>query len=61
MNKQIMIKREDFEILYRNHTNDYVCEYMNISMPTLIRYLKNNGIRLKGKGNRKFKSKIIFS
>lgn len=36
--------------LYENNSNDFVCKKLGISLPTLLRYLKEAGIPLKGKG-----------
>ena len=40
----------DLKELYENNSNEFVCEKLNVSMPTLLRYVKNAGIPLKGKG-----------
>jgi len=44
------ITKSALEELYRANTNRTVCEQLGISELTLIRYLKDNGIALKGKG-----------
>ena len=52
------ITKEDLEKMYRENTNDEVCRILGISKVTLVSYLNNAGIKLKGKGNnRKFEIK----
>lgn len=51
------IKKSRLEQMYRNNRSKDVCTKLNISMPTLVRMLKANGIELKGIGNRWPRSK----
>lgn len=52
------ITRDELEELYRNNTNDDVCAILGVSKVTLLTYLKEAKIKLKGKGNnRKFEIK----
>lgn len=44
------IKKGELRELYENNSNEFVCEKLNISLPTLLRYLEAAGIPLKGKG-----------
>lgn len=41
---------DELRNMYENNSNEYVCEKLNISQPTLLRYLNEAGIPLKGKG-----------
>ena len=43
--------------LYRTKQNKDICKMLGISDPTLTKYLKQLNIPLKGKGNRKTKSR----
>lgn len=47
----IEITKNELEKLYRENTNDKVCETLGMSKATLIKYLNEAGIELKGKGN----------
>jgi len=47
----LSITKEELEKLYYNNTNSYVCEELDISKVTLIKYIKQAGITPKGKGN----------
>jgi predicted site-specific integrase-resolvase len=40
--------------LYRSKSNSEVCEILGISSATLMKYLKDNDIPLKGSGRRKW-------
>ena len=52
------ITKEKLEELYRSNLNKKICEKLGITMPTLIKLLRNNFIKLKGSGNREKRSKI---
>jgi hypothetical protein len=45
------INKEELKKIYRSNTNKEVCKMLDISLPTLLRYLKEFGIKRKGKGN----------
>jgi len=45
------ITKSELEILYLSNKNKVVCEKLGISEMTLIKLLKENGIKNKGKGN----------
>jgi len=47
MNK---ISKEKLEKLYRENTNEYVCEQLGISHVTLIKMIEDAGIKKKEKG-----------
>ena len=47
------ISKQELEKLYNEMTNDELCEKLGISEPTLLRYLENNNILLKGRGQKK--------
>lgn len=51
--KIIEISKSDLETLYTHNSNKKVCEILKISPATLLKYLKQAGITLKGKGNGK--------
>lgn len=44
------INVDQLKKLYENNSNEYVCNELDISLPTLLRYLKDAGIPSKGKG-----------
>ena len=44
------ITKIELQELYENNSNAYVCEKLGISVPTLLRYLRDAGIPLKGSG-----------
>ena len=52
------ITKEELAKMYNDMTNKDLCKKLGISKTTLIRYLKENGIKLKGSGNRNEKNKI---
>lgn len=52
------ITKQKLEKLYKENLSKDVCKQLNISSPTLRRLLRNNGIDLKGSGNRLPKTKI---
>lgn len=54
------ISKSELNRLYSENTNDYVCEVLQISLPTLISLLVRAGIPRKGKGNRKYKRKVFL-
>jgi hypothetical protein len=47
----IELTKAELERLYKSENNHFVCEKLKISQPTLIKYLKENGIPMKGKGS----------
>lgn len=57
------LTKEDLEKLYYSKTNKTVCEELNITLPTLIKYIRKLGIKQKPQGNfdnsDKIKIKII--
>lgn len=44
------ITKKELEDLYNSKSNTEVCEILGVAEPTLLRYLKDAGIELKGKG-----------
>lgn len=54
----MQIKKKELEKLYNTHLSKDVCKKLEISAPTLRILLRNNGIKLKGKGNPLPKTKI---
>lgn len=44
------ITKAELKELYENNSNEYVCQKLGITVPTLLKYLKDAGIELKGKG-----------
>lgn len=60
MNKKLSITKQDLEQLYRSNKNKKVCEILRITMPTLVSYLKQHNITLKGCGNREPKAKVVI-
>lgn len=62
INRGIMtITRNELKELYENNSNKFVCKKLGITNPTLVSLLERAGIPLKGKGNKKIKSKIELS
>lgn len=55
------VKKDELIALYNDMTAKELAKYLNISQPTLRTLLRENGITLKGKGNRTLKGvrKII--
>lgn len=60
MKQKLTITKEELHQLYLSKTNKKVCEILQITMPTLLSYLKKNNIDLKGSGNRQSKAKVII-
>lgn len=58
MKQKKKITRNELEKLYSTMLNKDLCKLLSISPQTLNNYLKSNGIRLKGKGNRSRKTKV---
>lgn len=48
----LKITKEELEKLYLTRKNSDICRILGISLPTLLKYIKNSGIKPKGKGNR---------
>ncbi len=46
-----VISSKELEALYNSMTNKELCMFLNISKGTLIQYIKENNIPMKGKGN----------
>lgn len=46
------LSKDRLETLYRELPNKEVCRKLNISQGTLVKILKNNNIKLKGKSGR---------
>jgi len=53
------ITKQQLEKIYLENSNKKTCEILKITNPTLIRYLKQFNIKLKGSGNRNKKGKLI--
>ncbi len=54
----MQITREELREKYSSMKNDDLCDELGITRPTLVKYLNDVGIPLKGKGNRMPKKKI---
>lgn len=53
------ISKEELKIKYESMTNKELSEELGITIPTLLKYIKENGIELKGNtGNRKIEVRI---
>lgn len=48
-----ILSKKDLAKKYRSMSNRELCKELDITNPTLVKYLKLNGIPLKGKGKRK--------
>lgn len=53
------ITKEKLENMYKTLSNEEVCKRLGISVPTLIRLLKDNDIELKGASGRIRKVTVI--
>ncbi len=54
----MIINKSDLQNLYDNNDNNDLCKKLDVSMPTLMKILKENNIKLKGSGNPYYKNKI---
>lgn len=54
------ITKEELTKLYNSLSNKEICKQLGISNQTLINYLRKNKIKMKGKGNREKKAKVII-
>lgn len=52
------LTKQKLQELYENNTNDKLCEILGVSKATLLKYLKDAEIPLKGKGGGFAKPKI---
>lgn len=52
------LTKEELEKMYNSMTNEELCKKLDISKPTLSKYISDLGIEPKGKGTKK-KLKII--
>jgi hypothetical protein len=57
--KIMKITKQQLEKIYLENSNKKTSEILKITNPTLIRYLKQFNIKLKGSGNRNKKGKLI--
>ena len=60
MKQKLTITKQELQQLYLTKTNKEVCEILQITVPTLLSYLKKKNISLKGSGNRQVKAKVII-
>jgi hypothetical protein len=54
------ITKQQLEKIYLENSNKKACEILKITNATLIKYLKQFNIKLKGSGNRNKKGKLII-
>jgi hypothetical protein len=54
-----VITKYELEKIYRDNQNEVACQILGVSMPTMLKYLKENGIELKGSGGHNNKIQII--
>ena len=47
------LSNTELENLYRSNTNNVVCKLLGVTHPTLLKYLKENGIEIKGTRKKK--------
>lgn len=52
------ITKEDLQYLYDHNKNEDVAKMFKISIPTLLKLLKENEIKMKGSGNAHYRNKI---
>ena len=52
------ITKEELRKMYNSMTNAELCSDLGITVPTLLKYLSEAGIPLKGKGNKMCKKKV---
>jgi hypothetical protein len=55
------ITKQQLEKIYLENSNKKACEILKITNATLIKYLKQFNIKLKGSGNRNKKGKLIVA
>jgi len=60
MKEKLSITQQELEQLYLTKKNREICKILDITMPTLMSYLKKNKINLKGSGNREPKAKVVI-
>lgn len=53
------IRKKELEEKYRKMNSKDLAKELGVTFPTLLNYLKEAGIELKGKGNRKARKIII--
>ena len=53
------ITKQQLEKIYLENSNKKACEILKITNATLMKYLKQFNIKLKGSGNRNKKGKLI--
>lgn len=53
--------KEELKRMYFEMSRKEICRKLGISQGTLTNYLKKLGIKMKGKGNRDKKSKVVFA
>ena len=53
------ISKKELEEKYNNMNSKELAKELGVTFPTLLNYLKEAGIKLKGKGNRKARKLII--
>ena len=54
------ITKEQLKEMYKSMTNKELAQKLGITEPTLTATLKKCGIKLKGKGNKKSKQKLVI-
>ena len=52
------ITKDNFQYLYDNNKNEDVAKMLGVSIPTLLKLLRENGIKMKGSGNAHYRNKV---
>lgn len=60
MKTEIPITDQEFENIYWENTNYKAAKLLKISTTTLIKYVKERGIKAKGQGRAKRQTKLKF-
>lgn len=52
------ISKEDLQYLYDHNKNEDVAKMFSISIPTLLKLLRDSGVKMKGSGNAHYRNKV---
>lgn len=52
------MSKQELEYIYRNNSNDRAAEVLGVSIPTMLKLLKENGVEFKGQGGHNHDPKI---
>ena len=52
------LSKKELEYIYRKNTNERAAEILEVSIPTMMNLLRDNGIECKGQGGHNHEPKI---